>query len=94
MNALDRPAKPMWFWPGRPLKMREICVQVAEKHGISTDELKSQSRDARLIPARHEFYFRCVREAELSLGQIGAFMGRHHSTILWGVNKHASRIGA
>lgn len=78
--------------PPRP-SMQSICEEVARKHGVSIDELRSHRRHKEVIAARHEAMWRCRHETLASLPMIGrALGGRDHTTILNGVRKHAARL--
>lgn len=73
--------------------MRQIIKQVADKHCISVEEIKSHRRSRNVVNARHEAFYRCRHETSNSLPQIGRFFGgRDHSTVLHGIRKHQERL--
>jgi chromosomal replication initiator protein len=75
------------------LTVAEIIKEVALKYGLTYAQLVSHRRHARLIPARHEAYFRAYKETSASLPQIGlAFGGRDHTTIMHGIRRHESGL--
>lgn len=75
------------------LPLHVIIAEVAQKHGVSYDELISDRRQKRMIAPRFEAYWRCARETPASYPQIGrAFGNRDHTTILHGVRRHEKRL--
>lgn len=72
------------------LRSREILEEVAAKHGLRVDDLRSKSRLHVLVAARQEASFRLRTELGLSLPAIGRLLGgRDHTTILHAVKRHA-----
>jgi len=75
------------------LTIREIADQVAQKHGVTVLEMRSVRRAAHLVDARYEAFWRCYRETDKSLPQIGAaFGGRDHTTVMHGIRKHEKML--
>jgi len=71
--------------PKWKLILREIC----EQHGISMDQLTSHNRAKHLIEARMLAYYRLKTELNLSLPQIGRYIGdRDHSTVYYGIKRY------
>lgn len=78
----------------RPLAS-EIVKQVAFKHGMTVDELKTTSRLRSRVQARHEAMYRIWQERGVSLTQIAKMVGvTDHSTVHHGIRKHQARIDA
>jgi chromosomal replication initiation ATPase DnaA len=70
---------------------RSIIRIVAQKHGITVQELLGQSRFAHIVHARQEAMHE-MRLMGMSYHQIGRFMGgRDHSTVWHGVRAHEER---
>jgi chromosomal replication initiation ATPase DnaA len=65
-----------------------VTNEVATAHGLTVSALRGPKRAADLVAARHEIWARVHDEHGYSLPRIGRFFGRHHSTILSGVQKH------
>lgn len=82
--GVDDPSFPAW---------KRIALEVCAKHEIKLSEMKSPQRNMSLVLARHEAFYRCKTETEMSLPQIGRRFGRDHTTVLHGVRKHAARNG-
>lgn len=76
------------------LTMRELADQVAFANGISVAALRGQGRCRFLAWPRQEFMYRAHVESRKSLTQIGAFLGRDHTTVLHGVRRHKERMEA
>lgn len=73
--------------------MREICREVADKHGISITDLCSDRHVPHLVIARDEAAYRCRFETRHSYPRIGRALGnRHHSTVIVAVRRHAARM--
>lgn len=68
------------------MKSREIIRAVALEHGLQPRDLLGRDRFGHFIAARREAMVR-LREAGFSYPQIGRFLGRDHSTIVFHVNK-------
>ena len=70
--------------------MAAIVAQVAEKYGVTVNELKSLRRTrGPLIQARFEACWRCRRETRFSTPQIGrAIGGRDHTTVLHAISRY------
>ena len=59
-----------------------ILEQVAVKHGLTVEDLKSKARARRYIDARRESMTRLRNELGLSTPEIGRLHNRDHSTVL------------
>lgn len=83
---MPRPAEP---------SLAEIACQVSEKHHVSLIDLRAHRRSRRVVAARHEAMWRCIRETTKSSAQIAKFFGdRDHTTVLHAVKAHERRIAA
>lgn len=77
------------FDPGHWL---EIIDQTCAKHRLTRAELLSARRSTPLVLARQEAMYRMSKETTMSLPAIGRRMGgRDHTTVLYGIRKHAER---
>jgi chromosomal replication initiation ATPase DnaA len=75
-----------------PRQSAIIMQDVAERHGLTVDDIKSPSRVHRIVVARQETYY-LLREAGYSYPQIGRFCGgRDHSSALHGTLKHEVKL--
>lgn len=93
----DRTPAPYDIFPDSPFPSRitgkMIAYQTAKKHGLTIHELLSPRRQRKIVIARHEAMWRCVKETSLSLPQIGRILGgKDHTTVLHGVRRHEQRI--
>jgi chromosomal replication initiation ATPase DnaA len=85
--------------PPRMETMRSIAAEIAEKHGLTVEELRGRSHARRVAWPRQEAMWR-MRQVRwpngtprFSLPQIGEFLGgRDHSTVFWGVQEHLRRL--
>jgi hypothetical protein len=74
---------------------QQILKEVAEKHGITIQDLKGPCRRLKYALPRHEAAYRIVKELGFSLPKTGRVLGkRDHTTILNSVRKHAKRMSA
>jgi len=91
MNAFSRPRE--FAPPGRspPASLTQLLRQVAEERGISAADLKGRARAPAIAAARQIFMARAYATGRFSLPQIGRFLKRHHTTILYGVRTHAGK---
>ena len=80
--------------PIKRMTMRAIAIQVAAKHGLTVDEMRSDRRSRAVVVARHEAWWRSREETLNSLPQIGRYFNRDHSTIMHGIAMHAERLAA
>jgi hypothetical protein len=73
---------------------REIIYRVAEKHGLSVNDILCSDRRDIIVQARHEVCYEMARLTPLSLPQMGkALGGRDHTTVLNGIKRHQERTG-
>lgn len=72
--------------------IRHIAALVAEKHGITVEELRGPSAVRRLAWPRHEAFALIHGLGVYSLNQIGGYFGgRDHTTVRTGVMAHNAR---
>lgn len=55
------------------------------------DEMLSRDRRYRVVHARHDLMYRLRAELRWSLTRIGLMLDCDHTTVLYGVRKHAAR---
>lgn len=83
VSDLDRAAGP---------SMRDIAERVAKRHGLSLEDLKSQSRAAKFIPARHEAMALCYGLGKSNI-QVAHFFRRvNHSTTVHARRRYAASL--
>lgn len=72
-----------------------VLVEVARKHGFSSDQIIGQSRVAPLAAARQAAYYEIYTQCpHMSLPGIGRLLGgRDHTSVRHGVIRHCERIG-
>jgi chromosomal replication initiator protein len=75
--------------------MREMAMEVAEKHGVTLEDLQGPSRTQKLATARQEAMARIYATGRYSTTQVGRFFGgRDHTTVMHGCRAHARRLRA
>lgn len=74
--------------------LRAMLTTVAFVHDVPEADILSDSRFKEHARARHHFMAEAVATGRWSLPQIGAFIGRDHTTVLAGVRAHARRAAA
>ena len=78
-----------------PVTPAQVIIQeICEKHGLTKTELLGPRRAIPIVKARHEAMYRMSKETPMSLPAIGMRMGRDHTTVIYGVRKHAERLAA
>lgn len=91
-----------WRMPGEHLpestyhKTIRIKREVAEKYGLTVEQLLSRSNERRIAWPRQECMWRLRQETKLSLPSIArALQLRDHTTVLWGVRRyeHRTQVG-
>lgn len=71
-----------------------IIRSIAEKHGISPEQIKGVARTHKVCLIRHEAAYAIAEKTQLSLAQIGIVLGgRDHSSTGYMINKHCLRHG-
>ena len=74
---------------------QQILQEVAEKHGITVQNLKGPCRRLKYALPRHEAAYRIVKELGFSLPKTGRVLGkRDHTTILNSVRKYEKKLAA
>jgi glycerol-3-phosphate dehydrogenase len=74
--------------------VREVLFAVAEKHGVTPEDICSARRNLVVVLARHEVCYRLRKETPWSLPRIGQYLGgKDHATVINGIRKHAERNG-
>lgn len=75
-------------------RWKQIVIEVAEREKILIGDLMVDNREKHVVAARGEIFYRMRHECGLSYPEIGKRMGnRDHSTVIWGVKRHAQTIG-
>lgn len=84
-----------------PSSVTVILADVANLHGVSVADLRGERRTRKLSAARFEAYerLRAMRFGRglfdhPSLPQIGAWLNRHHASVLHGLRARAAGNGA
>lgn len=77
------PACPLW---------RRITDEVLAKHGLAYAVAFGHQRSPALVVCRQEVFYRLAHETSLSLPAIGRRFGRDHTTVLWGIRRHAAKL--
>lgn len=73
----------------------QIIAEVAAKHKLTVQMLKSHRRWKEIVEARQEVFWRLSRETEMSLPMMGRKLGGFdHTTCLHSIRKHQERIDA
>jgi chromosomal replication initiator protein len=81
-----------WFWMDAPVFPGDIIKEVAARHDLTVEELKSTSRARRLAWPRQEAMYELRMRTKLSYPQIARFLGlTDHTTALHGVKAHKRR---
>lgn len=71
---------------------RRLVAAVAREHDVTSELILSKRRSHNIIDARMECMYRMRVDLHMSLPNIGAKLGRDHSTVLYGVRKVRDRL--
>lgn len=89
------------FLPVRLVTMRAVLESVAERHGLTVDDLRGPRRNKAVAHPRQEAMWRIRQirgddgKPKYSLPQIGIYLGeRDHSTIIHGIRRYEARAAA
>lgn len=64
-----------------PPRVRAILAESAQKHAVSVRELIGPSRSRSIVAARRAAAV-ALRRHDMSLTEIGRYLGRHHTTVV------------
>jgi chromosomal replication initiator protein len=76
---------------GSVKELMEIAERTAAAHGVTVQDLKSQSRERRIAWPRQEAMAWAYETCRFSLTRIGAFYNRDHTTVLHGIRAAEKR---
>jgi hypothetical protein len=72
--------------------MKLIVREVCDAHGVSPQDVLRRLRRRYVANARQHIWFRIRYELGWSYSDIGRRFDRDHTTIMWGVARHAHRL--
>jgi chromosomal replication initiator protein len=78
--------------PKRAPTMREIAELVAERRGLTLEELRGSSRVHKVCHPRQEAMALIMAQGRFSYPQVGRFFDRDHSTVIHAVQAYAERV--
>lgn len=70
----------------------QIVREVAEKHGLTVEQIKTRTHKRAFSWPRQELMYRLKTDLRWSLPHIGTYLGMHHTTALYGIRKHKARM--
>lgn len=79
-------------FPPRP-SVRQCIARIAGETGVAVDQILGRSRKHNIVVARQAAMYEATKRSGRPLTVIGRVFGRDHSTIIHGVNQHATRAG-
>ena len=98
--ALKRPQNRQYDFPIGPLpeiikkpNRKSILRDVAAKHNMAVEDICGPSRKRKHVLARREVYFRLSQELGISFAEIGRFIGRDHTSVLFGYRQYVAGNG-
>jgi hypothetical protein len=71
---------------------RALAGRICQKHQLTMEQLRGTSRTAPLTFARFEFYYQAFLLGKSS-PEIGRFINRDHTTVLYGASRYAMAMG-
>jgi chromosomal replication initiator protein len=72
---------------GKAITALSIIERAAAKHGVETEFLRQDRRDAATVAARHDAMQRIRRELGWSYPRIGRLFNRDHTTVMHACGK-------
>ncbi len=80
--------------PDKPLKInaKYITDIVSEHYGIKSDAIFSKKRSSEIALSRQIIMYLCKELTDLNLSEIGSFLGRDHTTVMYGIDKITADI--
>jgi chromosomal replication initiation ATPase DnaA len=74
-------------YPMSIVVMDKILRFISIYYGVDYGELKSKNKSTEISNARHVFFY-VVKDIkpDTALQTIGRFIGRHHTTVIYGIN--------
>ena len=64
-----------------------IATSVAYVFKVSIDEMKSKTRQKRIVEARQYYFYVCKESSTLTYGKIAGYIKRDHATGVYGAKK-------
>lgn len=86
-------------WPrliapvGPKATARRIIAETAAKYGEKVSDVVGSRKFGSLVRCRRETAWRIAKETRLSYPQIGALLGKDHSTIIWAIRRQNEATG-
>ena len=91
---LEEASKRFYRWKAAvALRSRDNeAERVADEYGVTVEDLRGKRRDSVFSVPRQELMLRLRSDHQMSLKEIGAYLGgRHHATVLWGIKAALAR---
>ena len=76
----------------RRARMVAVLGQVAAKHGVTPADIRGPSCVREIARARQEAMHELYALGWLSTPQVGRFLNRDHSTVVYGLKAHKARL--
>jgi len=92
---MSESARDIIWLPATPVSAKDIIAAVAQKNGLTVEEMLAARRKKKLAHARQEAMWEIRQRTKLSLPQIAHRMRlKDHTTVLHGVRRHEERMRA
>jgi len=75
-------------------KFHQMLRLVAHFHGLNPEEVLDPTHAADVVAARHEVFYRAMRDLKLRPSQVSRITKFHHTTVKYGATRHEQRIAA
>jgi chromosomal replication initiation ATPase DnaA len=76
------------------MTLAKLLYLTALDHGVSTDDLRSQTRCKEVVEARREFFYRARSETGYSSPAIGRACNKDHSSVLKGASAYSRYVSS
>lgn len=74
------------------MQVARIKSDVAQKHGVSVEDIDGPRRTAKIARARQEAMWLAYRGTRITLTPLGRLFNRDHTSVLWGIRQHEARM--
>lgn len=71
---------------------KRLARSISREHGVHVDDMLGRSREKRMVRARFHFIAVLRWSTDLSLQDIGSLLGIDHTTALYAIRVHESRL--
>ena len=87
----EREGRKQWKHVPHPMSIDEIKRRVCKALKVSHLALMSESREEKVVMAKHAVFYWAARRTGHSIAQLGRMMGKDHTTVLHGMKVYPKK---